>query len=161
MPPIPAGAVPISIGGPGIAPPERAAAIAVSVRDSLRAIARGRAASVNHLLVGVPPVRTISFAAGGRILVDADPFAEGFLRALNGADPGRIRICSKEDCGKLFLANRSDKFACSPACLRFERVRRHRKKSPGYRTNRRIKAKLPDQIDPSRLKVRRERTGEE
>jgi hypothetical protein len=155
MPPVPAGAVPFSIGGPGIAPPERAAAIAVSVRDSLRAIAHQPAATMNHQLVSVPPVRAISFAAGGRIFVDADPFADGFLSALNGADPGRIRICSKSDCGKLFLANRSDKFACSPPCLRFKRVRRHREKGPGYRTNRRIKAKLPDQIDPSRLKVRR------
>jgi hypothetical protein len=68
----------------------------------------------------------------GKTLRVRDPY-EDFLAALVGRDLTRVKLCA--DCGRIFLAFRSDQKACSTRCANAFRVKKFRNKQSEYREN--------------------------
>jgi hypothetical protein len=77
------------------------------------------------------PPRTIMFDSAGPIRLVPDLSYEAFLPAVLRTDSRLIKRCPF--CGRLFLANRIDKGACSPLCLGTNRQRKFREE---YKLNR-------------------------
>lgn len=99
--------------------------IAYDVRKTLRAIAETHEREVAETRIPMPVALSgrdeVAVNHDRTIRVVNDPLYQDFVEALNGKDATRIRICP--ECGRLYLAARKHKQACSSAC----RVRKWRR----------------------------------